>query len=125
MLPRGCFVGAGPWDSRYVGLSNLTSTLALLGGSLSWLVVAILLSGVYIAAEKTLEKAAAAEFLPRELRSLGFGILASVNAVGDMASSLCVGFLLEGGNSRVAFSTAAIAGTLGVLWLAWFARKGR
>ncbi len=36
--------------------------LALLGGSLPWLVVAIALSGVYIAAEETLEKAAAAEF---------------------------------------------------------------
>ena len=99
--------------------------LALLGGSLSWLVVAILLSGVYIAAEETLEKATAAEFLPRELRSLGFGTLACVNAVGDMVSSLYVGFLLEAGHPQVAFGTAAVLGALGVLWLAWFARRGR
>lgn len=99
--------------------------LAFLGGSLPWPVVAILPSGVYIAAEETLEKAAAAEFLPRELRSLGFGLLACVNGVGDMVSSLYVGFLLEAGNSRAAFGTAAVLGALGVFWLAWPLRKSR
>lgn len=97
--------------------------LALLGGSFSWLVVAILLSGVYIAAEETLEKAAAAEFLPRELRSLGFGLLATVNAVGDMVSSLYVGFLLQAGLPHLAFGLAATLGLLGVLWLVWMAHR--
>ena len=78
-----------------------------------------------IAAEDPLERAAGAEFLPRELRSLGFGILACVNAVGDMVSSLYVGFLLEAGHPRVAFGTAAVLGALGALWLAWLARKSR
>ena len=64
-----------------------------------------------------MEKAAAAEFLPRELRSLSFGTLACVNAVGDMVSSLYVGFLLEAGHPQVAFGTAAVLGALGVLWL--------
>lgn len=100
-------------------------------GSLSWLVVAILMSGIYIAAEETLEKAAAAEDLPRvvprrwphrELRSLGFGILARVNAVGDMVSSLYVGFLLQAEHGSLAFSLAAGFGLLGVVWLAvWLA----
>ena len=91
--------------------------LAVLSGSLSWLVVAIVFSGIYIAAEETLEKAAAAEFLPRELRSLGFGILACVNAVGDMASSLYVGAFLEAHQPRLAFGVAAVAGGAGVVWL--------
>ena len=99
--------------------------LAALGSSLSWLVVAILLSGVYIAAEETLEKAVAAEFLPRDLRSLGFGILACVNAVGDMVSSLCVGFLLEAGKTQLAFGLAAVVGALGTLWLAWIVTRAR
>lgn len=99
--------------------------LAALGGSLSWLVVAILLSGIYIAAEETLEKAAAAEFLPRDLRSLGFGILACVNAVGDMVSSLYVGFLLEAKQAGLAFGIAASAGALGVLWIACILRTRR
>lgn len=94
--------------------------LAVLGGSLSWLVVAIVLSGIYIAAEETLEKAAAAEFLPRELRSLGFGILACVNAVGDIISSLYVGLLLEAGWSGLAFGLAAGFGLVGTVWLLWW-----
>lgn len=92
--------------------------LAAASDMLPWLVVAILLSGIYIAAEETLEKAAAAEFLPRELKSLGFGILACVNAVGDMVSSLVVGKLLEAGYASLAFSLAAAVGAVGTLWLA-------
>lgn len=92
--------------------------LAGTSGSLAWLVVAIVLSGIYIAAEETLEKAAAAEFLPRELKSLGFGILACVNAVGDMVSSLVVGKLLEAGRPTLAFGLAAAVGLVGTLWLA-------
>lgn len=91
--------------------------LALAGRTLAWLAVAVALSGVYIAVEETLEKAVAAEMLPRELRSLGFGILACANAVGDMASSLYVGFLLEAGRPALAFGIAAGLGALGVLWM--------
>lgn len=96
--------------------------LALLGGSLAWLVVAVVLSGVYVAAEETLEKAAAAEMLPRELRSLGFGVLACANAVGDMASSLYVGWLLQAERPALAFGIAAGAGAAGFLWTARLAR---
>ena len=56
---------------------------------------------------------------------MGFGMLACVNAVGDMVSSLYVGFLLEAGHPQVAFGIAAALGALGVLWLAWLARKSR
>jgi hypothetical protein len=75
------------------------------------------MSGVYIAVEEVVEKASAAQFLPRELRSLGLGILACANALGDMASSLTVGFLLESGRPLLAFGIPAALGTLGVLWL--------
>ena len=82
----------------------------------------VVLSGTYIAVEETLEKAVAAEMLPRELRSLGFGILACANAVGDMASSLYVGFLLESQHPGWAFGIAAALGATGVLWL-WLMGK--
>jgi MFS family permease len=96
--------------------------LAFLSGSLGWLVVAIMLSGVYIAIEETLEKAVAAELLPRERRSLGFGILACGNAVGDMVSSLYVGLLLEAGYTTLAFGIAAGLGAIGVCWMLWLIR---
>lgn len=97
--------------------------LAFLSGQLVWLVVAIVLSGVYIAVEETLEKAVAAELLPRERRSLGFGILACGNAVGDMASSVYVGLLLQAGYTTLAFGIAAGLGAVGVGWMLWLLRR--
>lgn len=91
--------------------------LVFLGSSIVWLVMVIVLSGSYIAVEETLEKAVAAEMLPRELRSLGFGLLACANAVGDMVSSLYVGYFLEAGQPALAFGIAAACGAVGVLWL--------
>jgi MFS family permease len=100
------------------GLGVLTNlSLALFYGSFGWLVAAIVLSGIYIAIEETLEKAAAAEMLPSELRSLGFGILACVNAVGDMASSVYVGYFLQADRPDLAFGIASALGALGVLWM--------
>ncbi len=99
--------------------------LALRSGSLVWLAVAIVLSGVYIAVEETLEKAVAAELLPRDLRSLGFGILACTNAVGDMASSLYVGFLLQARSPAWAFGIAAAVGAVGVVWMLALLTLGR
>ncbi len=106
------------------GLGVATNILlALFSGTLTWLVLAIFLSGVYIAVEETLEKAVAAELLPRERRSLGFGILACGNAVGDMVSSLYVGLLLESGQTTAAFGIAAGLGALGLCWMLWLIRR--
>jgi hypothetical protein len=80
-------------------------------------VVVTTLSGIYIAAEETLEKAAVAERLPRELRTLGFGLLAVANAAGDLGSSLYVGWQLQAGRPGWAFLGAATMGALGVVWL--------
>lgn len=100
------------------GLGVVTNLLlALAGGSTGGILAVILLSGCYIAVEETLEKAVAAELLPRAMRSLGFGLLACANAVGDMLSSLSVGYLLEAQRATVAFGAAAAVGAMGLLWL--------
>ena len=100
------------------GLGVVTNAvLAVATGSLVLLVVAILLSGIYIAVEETLEKAVVAELLPREQRSLGLGILASANALGDLGSSVFVGLLLAAGSPAIAFTTLAVVGGLGVGWM--------
>jgi MFS family permease len=91
--------------------------LAFRSGEVAWVVAVIAMSGVYIAVEEVVEKASAAEFLPREVRSLGLGILACANALGDMASSLTVGFLLQRNLPLLAFGIPAACGALGVLWL--------
>lgn len=83
----------------------------------SLVILAIALSGVYIAIEETLEKAVVAELLPREQRSLGLGILASANALGDFASTLFVGLMLEAGHVTAAFAAPAVVGAAGVVWM--------
>ncbi|MCS6897157.1 MAG: MFS transporter, partial [Nitrospira sp.] len=100
------------------GLGVATNLLlAVAGASVQGLLVAVLCSGIYIAVEETLEKAVVAEMLPRELRSLGLGLLACANAVGDMASSLYVGYWLDHRQAATAFGIAAACGAGGVLWL--------
>ncbi|MCS6975791.1 MAG: MFS transporter [Gemmatales bacterium] len=106
------------------GLGAFTNLLlALHGQALAILIPAIVLSGFYISVEETLEKAVAADLLPRELRSLGFGILACCNAVGDMASSFYVGYLLQAGYPAAAFGIAASVGGLGFVWMLALLRR--
>jgi MFS family permease len=105
------------------GLGVLTN--CLLAFSLNrpeLLLIAIALSGVYVAIEETVEKTVAAEILPRDQRSLGLGVLAAANAVGDMVSSLGVGFLLAAGYHSGAFLVPAALGLVGTAWMAWFRR---
>jgi hypothetical protein len=47
--------------------------------------------GLCIAIEDTLERAIAANLLPEDLRSTGYGVLATANGIGDLISSLVVG----------------------------------
>lgn len=99
-------------------------TLAVAGASLPWLIAAIAMSGVYIAIEETLEKAVVAQQLPRHQRSLGLGLLASANALGDLGSSLTVGLLLASHHDTLAFLLPAAVGGLGVLWMAGLIARG-
>lgn len=104
-------------------LGVVTNFLLAGAASTHWgLALAVVLSGVYIAVEETIEKAAVAELLPRHQRSLGFGVLASANAVGDMVSSVYVGALMSSGRASLAFS---IAGSLGAMGAAWVLIVGR
>lgn len=107
-------------------LGCLTNGLfAFASTSPALLVLAILLSGIYIAVEETLEKAAAVDMLEREQRSLGLGILAAANAAGDMLSSVLVGLLLHAGYLRLAFAIPAGFGLLGTAWMLFMRRRLR
>ncbi len=105
---------------------GVLTNFVLAGAAMSvWgLAAAVAGSGVYIAVEETTEKAAVAELLPREQRSLGFGILAGANAIGDMVSSLYVGALLSIGRGSLAFGIAGTLGALGAIWVFVVGRAG-
>ena len=67
--------------------------LLLPGDSLLKFALVFGFSGLYMGVWETVENATAATLLTPENRGVGFGVLASVNGVGDMISSAAVGTL--------------------------------
>ena len=61
--------------------------------TLAWLAVLFALAGIHIGIQQGLEKSLAAGLLASENRGTGFGVLATVNGIGDFASSIIVGAL--------------------------------
>ena len=67
--------------------------LMFLGDSFIKFAIVFGFSGLYMGVWETLESATAAILLPSTIRGTGFGILATVNGVGDLISSIVVGCL--------------------------------
>ncbi len=80
--------------------------------------ILFVVGGLFVGVEETLEKAVAADFLPAHLRGSGFGVLATVNGLGDFASSIMVGFLWQSIHPAFEFFYAGIVSVAGifVLW---------
>jgi MFS family permease len=74
--------------------------------------------GIYIAFEETLEDSFCAELVGEEHHGMAFGVLATVNGVGDFISSAVVGLLWTTAGTGLAFGYSALlflAGSLLVL----------
>jgi predicted phage tail protein len=71
------------------------------------------LGGLYVGIQDTLEKAVAAELLPVQIRATGYGVLATVNGVGDLVSSMAVGFLWSAVSASSGFVYAGALMTAG------------
>jgi len=73
----------------------LIPAVALLtpGDSLAKFGIVFGVSGLYMGVWETLESTTAASILPAEVRGIGFGVLATVNGIGDFVSSFLVGVL--------------------------------
>jgi MFS family permease len=63
------------------------------GDSFTKFAVVFGMAGVYMGFWETVEGSAAAELLPSDVRGVGFGVLATVNGIGDLFSSILVGVL--------------------------------
>jgi MFS family permease len=73
------------------------------------------LAGIHIGVAQSLEKSAAAEILPAANRGSGFGVLATVNGVGDLVSSVAVGALWSSVSATAGFVYAGIFALLGAI----------
>ncbi|MBI4574284.1 MAG: MFS transporter [candidate division NC10 bacterium] len=99
----------------------LTATGFVLAFALSWRHPAYLLglfslAGIYIAAEDALEGAMTADLVPAaESRGIAFGVLGTVNGIGDLAASVLVGLLWAAVSPVAAFAYAAAAMAAGAV----------
>jgi MFS family permease len=79
------------------------------------------IGGIYIAIEETLEDSFCAELIADSQHGMAFGTLATVNGIGDFASSIIVGLLWTSFGTSIAFTYSAVlfaAGAITVLRLA-------
>jgi MFS family permease len=83
--------------------------------NLPFIILLFMLSGTSAAAVTALEKAYSADMLPTTLRGTGYGILNTLDGVGDFASSLIAGFLWTLFSSTASFwygATFSFAATI-------------
>ncbi len=71
------------------------------------------LGGVYVAIEETLEDSLCAELVPPSQHGMAFGTLATVNGIGDFASSIVVGLLWTTLGTSAAFGYSAALAACG------------
>jgi MFS family permease len=97
----------------------LVPAVALLTAGDSYVKYAIAFggSGLYMGFWETVESASAATLLPSPVRGAGFGVLATVNGIGDVISSVLVGFLWSA-SPRAAMTFVIATSLAGALLIA-------
>lgn len=104
-------------------LAAIMALLIILGSASLWILALIfVLSGLCAALTETLEDSFCAELVGEEQHGTAFGVLATVNGIGDFLSSTLVGILWTVCGAATAFSYCA---GLFVLGAAFVLRAGR
>lgn len=98
------------------GLAAIMAVLIILLPVTVWTFVLIfVLGGIYMGVEETLEDSLCAELVEEEHHGMAFGVLATVNGIGDFLSSLVVGLLWANFGTGIAFTYSAVLFALGSL----------
>jgi MFS family permease len=85
------------------------------GPSIPILALLFALGGTFIATEDALEGALSADLLAEEGRGTGYGVLATVNGLGDFLSSAIVGLLWTTISPAAGFVYSAVLFTAGAM----------
>ncbi len=100
------------------GLAALMAVLiVVLPPGIGTFVLVFVLGGMYVGIEETLEDSLCAELVSEEHHGMAFGVLATVNGIGDFLSSIVVGVLWTGFGTAIAFSYSAVLFGLGAVLL--------
>jgi MFS family permease len=98
------------------GLAALMAILIIVAPLNVWtLGLVFVLAGIYSSIEETLEDSFCAELVTEEHHGMAFGVLATVNGIGDFLSSIIVGFLWTTCGTGIAFSYCALLFLLGTV----------
>jgi MFS family permease len=77
-----------------------------------------IVAGLYVAVQEALEPSLTAEFVPENIRGMGYGALGMVNGMGKLLSSVSVGMLWTALSPAAGFGFAATIMTAGTIALA-------
>ncbi len=107
---------------------SLAGVMALaiifLPGNLWMFALIFIIRGIYVAIEETVEDSLCAELVEESHHGMAFGVLATVNGVGDFISSIMVGVLWTAVGTTVAFSYSAILFFAGAILIARLPARG-
>jgi MFS family permease len=101
--------------AAYALASLMNLILIVAAPSIGTLVVVFILAGAAYALQQSLERAIAADLVPVEVRSTGFGALASANGIGDLISSAIVGTLWTIVSPTAGFCHALVMSVAGAI----------
>jgi MFS family permease len=101
--------------SGYALAAVMAISLIVLPVSIWTLGLVFIIGGIYVAIEETLEDSLCAEMVVEEQHGMAFGVLSTVNGLGDFLSSIVVGLLWSAFGTSVAFGYSAILFSLGAL----------
>jgi MFS family permease len=93
--------------------------------SVAVLALVFALAGTVYSSQQSLERAIAADLVPEQVRSTGFGVLATVNGIGDFISSLMVGLLWSAFSPAAGFAYSLILTSLGAVTMTVVLREYR
>ncbi|MDQ2880910.1 MAG: MFS transporter [Actinomycetota bacterium] len=111
-------LGVGAFGLAYLVFAISGPAILLLG-------IAFVPAGIGIGCAETAENAAVAAVAPTELPGSAFGLLATVQAAGNLAASAIAGLLYTLASPTVAFTYLAIWLLIALATLGWAARRER
>jgi MFS family permease len=111
-------IGAGRLLSVAFALFTVVAVIvATASSSIAAIITAFVLAAIGVAIVEPMEGTFATQLLPAERRGTGYGVLASVNGVGDLISSAGVGLLWQAFGPALAFGSAAVLCGIGTVLL--------
>ena len=118
----------GAWShrfsrSRYLAAGYAVAVVTFTGflfaiSSILWFALCFALAGIFIAWEDTMERVAVRDYVDDSIAGTAFGLLGTVNGIGDFSSSIIVGALWTTIGPKWGFAYAVIVGLAGMIIMA-------